>query len=296
MPIESLLKLRILSFVLLASVAACAPAARTADPAVAAPKPHGNAVADPTPVVTMAAAPKPRAGAVADPTVAAPRDAGWLRRHAGYLEEARKGPYDVIFLGDSITDGWHGGGRPIFNQCYAPLHTLNLGISGDQTQHVLWRLDHGEVDGLKPKVVVLMNGTNNRANTPANIARGVSAVVADLRRRLPDSKILLLAIFPRSADPHDPLRAKMAEANAAIAKLDDGKHVKFLDIGKAFLNDQGTITKEVMRDGLHPSTYGYVLWAKAMNPTLAEMLGEKIAEPTMPPPAPQKPAKNDKAK
>ncbi len=218
----------------------------------------------------------------ADPTNPAPRDANWLKRHDAYLAEAKKGPYDVIFLGDSITDGWHTGGKAIFKECYTPLHTFNLGIGGDQTQHVLWRLDNGEVEGLKPKVVVLMIGTNNSRDTAANITRGVKAVVADLQTKLPDSKILLLAIFPRAATAQDPIRHKLAEVNAELAKLDDGTKIKYLDIGPAFLTPDGTITKEVMKDFLHPTTYGYVLWAKAMNPTLAEILNEKIPEPTMP--------------
>jgi len=250
----------------------------------------GAAGADKTPAAGGATTAKPHANPAGDPAVAAPRDAKWVKRHEGYLEEAKKGPYDVIFLGDSITDGWHGGGRAIFTQCYAPLHTLNLGIGGDRTEHVLWRLDNGEVDGLKPKVVVLMIGTNNSGNTAEAITRGVTAVVKDLRTKLPEAKILLLAIFPRGAEANTPIREKLATVNTAIAKLDDGSHVKYLDIGKAFLNDSGAITKDVMRDFLHPSTYGYVLWAKAMNPTLAEMLGEKITEPTLPPPAPEKAA------
>jgi lysophospholipase L1-like esterase len=209
-----------------------------------------------------------------------PRDPKWVARHEGFVKEAKRGGVDILFLGDSITDGWRGGGSNVWNQYYAPQHAANFGISGDRTEHVLWRMDNGELDGIKPKVVVLMIGTNNTGKesdhkTPRNsvseIIEGVTAVVADLRAKLPDSKILLLGIFPRGI-LDDPQRAQVAVVNTVIAKLDDGKMVKFLDIGPKFLEADGTLPRSIMPDLLHPNAHGYQIWANAMNPTLNEMM------------------------
>jgi lysophospholipase L1-like esterase len=196
------------------------------------------------------------------------------------VAQAKQGGIDILFMGDSITDFWRNRGSNVWNQYYAPRHAANFGISGDRTQHVLWRMDNGELDGIKPKVVVLMIGTNNtgkerdnmttRNTVPETIA-GVQAVVADIRARLPDSKILLLGIFPRSTLA-DPQRAEVALINTVIAKLDDGKMVRYLDIGPKFLEADGTLSRDIMPDLLHPSERGYRIWADAMNPTLDEMM------------------------
>jgi lysophospholipase L1-like esterase len=209
-----------------------------------------------------------------------PRDPNWVKRHEGFVAEAKQGGIDILFMGDSITDFWRNRGSNVWNKYYAPRHAADFGISGDRTQHVLWRMDNGELDGIKPKVVVLMIGTNNtgkerdkktpRNTVPETIA-GVQAVVADLRTRLPDSKILLLAIFPRG-DGGPEQQAQINEINPAIAKLDDGKMVIFLDIGAKFLDANGMLTEGVMPDLLHPNERGYQIWADAMNPTLDEML------------------------
>ena len=209
-----------------------------------------------------------------------PLGAGWVARHQGFVAQAKQGGIDILFMGDSITDFWRNRGSNVWNQYYAPRHAANFGISGDRTQHVLWRMDNGELDGIKPKVVVLMIGTNNtgkerdkktpRNTVPETIA-GVQAVVADIRARLPESKILLLGIFPRST-LDDPQRAEVALVNTVIAKLDDGKMVRYLDIGPKFLEADGTLSRDIMPDLLHPSERGYQIWADAMNPTLDEML------------------------
>ena len=213
--------------------------------------------------------------------VPAPRSSptNWVERHEGFLAEARQGNFDLVFIGDSITDGWRKGGLQVWNKYYAPRHALNLGIGGDRTQHVLWRIDQGELDGLKPKAVVLMLGTNNTGNerdgsvrnTTPEVIEGVTAVVKAIRAKLPKSKLLLLAVFPRGA-VDAPQRAQIKDINAALAKLDDGKMIKFLEIGKVFLAEDGSIPKTVMPDLLHPNAKGYQLWADAMEPTLAKML------------------------
>ncbi|HVU33213.1 MAG TPA: platelet-activating factor acetylhydrolase IB subunit [Opitutaceae bacterium] len=217
-----------------------------------------------------------------------PRPGNWMKRHESFLKVAQQGGIDVLFLGDSITDFWRDpgprrGGLAVWNREFAPLHAANFGISGDRTQHVLWRIDHGELDGIHPKVVVLMIGTNNTGfehdkvtprNTPAQTIEGVKAVVDAIRSKLPDTKILLLAIFPRGARADDPQRAQIAIINQAIAGLADGTHVRFLDIGPKFLQPDGTLTTDIMADHLHPTEKGYEIWAAAMKPTLMEMLGK----------------------
>lgn len=210
-------------------------------------------------------------------TTPAPRDANWIKRHEKLLEDSRKareeGGATVVFLGDSITHGW--GKTPTWEKYYAPRKALNLGIGGDKTQHVLWRIKNGEVEGLKPRALVLMIGTNNSAQDPADaIAAGVEAIVADLRTRLPETKILLLGVFPRSAKPEDPIRGKLKEVNARISKLNDGDKIHYLDIGETFLEKDGTISKEIMPDYLHLTPQGYERWAEAIEPTLKKLLGE----------------------
>jgi len=213
-----------------------------------------------------------------------PRDPKWVQRHEGFVAQAKRGGIDLLFLGDSITDFWRGRGSNVWNKYYAPLHAANFGISGDRTQHVLWRMDNGELDGIKPKVVVLMIGTNNTGkerdgqtirNTVPETIEGVKAVVAEIRRKLPDTKILLLGIFPRGATIGDPQRAQVALINTVIAKLNDGKMVQYLDIGSCFLDDEGNLPKSIMPDHLHPNEQGYEIWARAMNPTLFKMLERK---------------------
>lgn len=209
----------------------------------------------------------------------APRDANWVKRHEGFVAEAEKGGVDLLFLGDSITDGWRSKGKTVWDKNYAPRHALNLGIGGDRTQHVLWRMENGELNNLKPKVVVLMIGTNNTGkekegkprNTTPEIIEGVTAVVKGLRTKLPDTKILLLAVFPRG-EKGTPIRDQLKEINASLAKLDDGKMITYLDIGPKFLETDGTLSKDIMPDLLHPNEKGYQIWADAMNPTLDRLM------------------------
>ncbi|WP_165222699.1 platelet-activating factor acetylhydrolase IB subunit [Aquisphaera insulae] len=210
-------------------------------------------------------------------TTPVPRDAGWLKRHESFLKRAREGKIDLLFLGDSITQGWDH--NETWQRFYGPRHAANFGIGGDRTEHVLWRLAHGEVDVIRPKVVVLMIGTNNTGGESAEaIAEGVAAIVKDLRKRLPEAKVLLLGVFPR-AEKSQPVRGKIAAINERIAKLDDGKSVFYLDIGKSFLEPDGTLTREVMPDLLHLSARGYRIWADAMEPTLWTLLDEPQQKP-----------------
>jgi len=210
-----------------------------------------------------------------------PRVGSWEKQHEGFLERARKGDVDLLFLGDSITAGWKGGGAETWSRHYAPRKAANFGIGGDRTQHVLWRIDHGEVDGIKPKVVVLMIGTNNLGtNTDEQIAEGVAAVVARLQSKLPEAKVLLLGVFPRGGKRDKdqvvaPPEPRIARINETIARLDDGGSVKYLDIGSRFLDEAGQVPKAIMPDFLHLGPKGYRIWADAIEPTLWEMMDRK---------------------
>jgi lysophospholipase L1-like esterase len=207
-------------------------------------------------------------------TTAAPRDPNWVKRHDGFVETAKKGNVDLLFLGDSITDGWRGGGKEVWAKTFAPLKAANFGIGGDRTQHVLWRLQNGELDGIKPKLAVLMIGTNNLgSNSDDEIVDGIKAIVEELHKRTPDTKLLLLGIFPRGMKADDPARARIKHINSIIAKLDDGgKTIKFLDIGDKFLEADGTLPKSIMPDALHPNAKGYEIWADAIATPVQEMM------------------------
>ena len=218
-----------------------------------------------------------------------PRTPAWVKRHETFVAEMKQAPATsakVLFLGDSITDFWRRddpakGGLAVWTKYFAPYGAVNLGISGDRTQHVLWRLENGEIDNLHPQAIVLMIGTNNTGmepdkvtprNTPAEAAAGVTAIVKRLRAKLPAAKLLLLAVFPRGEKPDNPQRLQVAEINALIAKLDDGKSIHFLDIGQKFLTADGTLTKEIMPDFLHPCEKGYEIWAEAIKEPLAALV------------------------
>ncbi|MES2165025.1 MAG: GDSL-type esterase/lipase family protein [Pseudomonadota bacterium] len=201
----------------------------------------------------------------------------WTPRHEKKLAEAQAlgKSAEVVFIGDSITEGWEKSGAPVWERYYKPMNGLALGFGGDRTENVLWRLLHGEVDHLAPKVAVLMFGTNNtghRHEDPRTTAAGIRRNLDELRRRLPDTKILLLAIFPRGEKPDDQLRQINEKVNGIIAGFADQRHVFYLDINQAFLTADGTLSKDIMPDLLHPNQQGYEIWAKAMAPTLEKLM------------------------
>jgi lysophospholipase L1-like esterase len=217
-----------------------------------------------------AATPSPRMAKGGTP------DAGWMKRHEGFVEIAKKGDVNVLFMGDSITDSWRGGAaKPTWEKYFVPLKSANFGIGGDRTEHVLWRLQNGELDGIKPKVVVLMIGTNNTgSNSAEQIADGIKAIVKTIHDKSPTSKVLLLAVFPRGEKPNTPVRDKIAAINKSISALDDGgKTVKYMDIGSKFTQPDGTLTKEIMYDLLHLTDRGYAIWGDAIADTVRDMAG-----------------------
>jgi lysophospholipase L1-like esterase len=196
-------------------------------------------------------------------------------RHEGFVQRAQQGGIDLLLHGDSITDWWvqNDENRAVFEKYFGGIKTANFAIAGDTTQGVLWGLHNGEGQGFQPKAVMLMIGTNNTAAYSAGeIAEGIGAIVLELRHDFPDAKILLLAIFPRSY-PGDPVRDKIAEVNKTVAKLDDRRHVFFLDIGSKFLDDKGYLLPDTFRaDQLHPVAKGYDIWGAAVKDTLAELM------------------------
>ncbi len=197
------------------------------------------------------------------------------KRHLGFVEIAKKGGVDLLLLGDSITDGWRSGGKKVYAEAFEPLKSANFGIGGDRTQHVLWRLQNGELEGITPKLCMLMIGTNNGKDPAEDVAAGITAIVKEIHTKSPTTKVLLLGIFPRGEKPN-PGREKNDKVNTIVAKLDDGgKTVKYLDIGAKFMNEDKTISKEIMPDYLHLTEKGYQIWADAVLPTVKEMLGAK---------------------
>jgi len=214
-------------------------------------------------------------------TVRAPRDnpcirptAGGVRgpRHQAFVDIANTNDFDILFEGDSITDWWQQpspqGGKDVFQKYFEGFKVANFAVAGDTTQGLLWGLKHGEGQGHKPKVIMIMIGTNNTgSNSGAEIAEGVGAIILELRNDFPDAKILLLAIFPRGAGPSDSSRQKNEDANKIIARLQDGKHVFFQNINDKFLDNEGKLIG-FRPDNLHPNQTGYEAWASAVAPTL----------------------------
>ncbi|MEM8736832.1 MAG: GDSL-type esterase/lipase family protein, partial [Planctomycetota bacterium] len=160
---------------------------------------------------------------------------------------------------------------------YGGRNAFNLGFSGDRTEHVLWRLEDGAVEGMSPKVTVIMIGTNNtghRKEKAEYTATGIEAILKQVHERMPDTKVLLLAVFPRGVKPDDELRQINNGVNERIEKLADGRKVHFVDIGDKFLDEDGVLPKDIMPDALHPNAKGYRIWAEAIEEKLSELLGE----------------------
>lgn len=196
-----------------------------------------------------------------------------MTRHESFNKRVAEGNVDLVFIGDSITQGWEGAGKRVWAEYYGKRNAVNLGIGGDRTQHVIWRLDNGNFKDITPKAAVIMIGTNNSgSNTSQEIADGVTKIVEQIRKKSPKTKILLLAVFPRGANKDDGRRKVNQGANQIFSKLDDGKHVHYLDIGKAFLDDDQTLPREIMPDLLHLSPQGYEIWAKSIEAKLASLL------------------------
>ncbi len=269
----NLRKLRPLFALSLAALCACAtPPAATQSP-TPAPTPSLPPAGPPSAPVD-ASAPIPKKG-----------NARFFELHESFLARGKAGPIGVLFLGDSITEGWRTAPH-IWEHHFGRYQPANFGIGGDQTHHVIWRIENGEFEGISPRVVVLMLGTNNsRQHTGEQIAAADRKIIELIQAKIPGVKVLLLAIFPRDArrGPSGLITeaavadagkrmAAIDRANALLAKLDDGVNVRFLDIGAQFLGKDSRIPWVIMPDQLHLSPGGYQLWADAMQPLLDEMM------------------------
>ena len=211
----------------------------------------------------------------------------WMPRHQAVLDRIAQGNVDLLMIGDSIIHLWEDGGKTVWDKYYAPRNAVNLGFGGDRTEQVLWRLENGEIENIHPKLAVVMIGGNNAngdEHTPEQIAEGIEAIVCILRKKLPETRILILAIFPRGDEAqradkehgatYNDHWAKSGKASQLASTIADGEMIFFLDVNKAFLNEQGVLTREVMPDLVHPQEKGFTLWAEAMEPTIARLMGE----------------------
>ncbi len=215
-----------------------------------------------------------------------PRD-NKAQLHESFNEISKAGTAQLVFLGDSITQGWSKNGAQAWEKYWAPYQAANFGIGGDRTEHVLWRLNNGNYDGLSPKLTVLMIGTNNTGHegrempehggavytsSAEETAAGITAIIDTLEEKQPDMKVLLLAIFPRGADKNDAKRQKNEAINGMIAKLGDREHVTYLNINENFLKPDGTLPKDIMPDLLHLNPTGYEIWSRAIKGTVKELM------------------------
>jgi len=198
----------------------------------------------------------------------------WKTRHEAINARAKQGKVDLIYIGDSIVRSWMWDGTPVWEHYYAKRNGMIAGMTGDRTEQVLWRLQNGNIDGISPKLAIVMIGQNNGPfNTGEEICAGVTAIVQLLRQRLPNTKILVLAIFPRGEKP-TPERAVLAKANEIASKLADHKHVFYMDVNHLFLRPDGTIPSTLMPDHEHPNKEGHRVWAAAIEPKVAELMGD----------------------
>lgn len=217
----------------------------------------------------------------------------WKARHAEKVAEAKKRGVDIVLIGDSITHGWEiefegpgyglgltdeqkknyreGAGKKVFAERLADKNVLNLGYGGDETQNVLWRLDNGEVDGITPRLAVLMIGINNigvsKMNADETFA-GIKAVVTKIREKLPTTRLVLMAVLPiNKLDPETGIWQKTVVAlNPKLKKFAADEKIDFLDIGPLLSDEKGLPRPELMADGVHPNAAGYRIWADALEP------------------------------
>jgi beta-glucosidase len=205
-----------------------------------------------------------------------PRDVErWFELHRAYVDRAREGHVRLLFLGDSLTYGWRIDGREPWEATFAPLGAEDCGIGGDRTIDVLWRVHHGELDGITPRAVILSIGTNDLGSGLGAdaTAKGIAACVSAIRQKLPKTTILLLGVLPRGeSGPSNPMRREVASVNARIAHLADARAVRYLDIGSAFLASDGSVRHELFHpDLLHLSPEGYRVWAAALRPEITAL-------------------------
>ena len=215
-------------------------------------------------------------------------DQRFIKRHEGFVAEAKKGGVDLLLVGDFLTDDWRGNNKnhvkAIYEKAFGPYHPANFGQGGDYTQHVLWRLQNGELDGIKPKVVMLLiggtNGSNGDDPQRSPPASGRSSTRSD--QKVPGAKVLLIGVPPWQ-EKSGKLRARETAVNPLLAEMDDGgKTVKYVDFGPTLIGPDGTVPKELMPDGVHLSEKGYQVWADAVAEPLKELMAPTRPEDAKP--------------
>ncbi len=198
----------------------------------------------------------------------------WRDRDREKNNRLKEGNIDLAFIGDSITQGWEGNGKQVWESYYGARKAVNLGFGGDRTEHVIWRLSKGAWNQIKPKVAVLMIGTNNtghKMQDPSQTAAGIERILNILKERSPKTKVLLLGVFPRGRAPHDRGRVINQGINQIIRRLADNDRVHYMDLGDHFLQSDGDLPASIMPDALHLNEEGYRIWAEAMEPKLKEL-------------------------
>jgi N-acetylglucosamine-6-sulfatase len=180
----------------------------------------------------------------------------------------------VVFLGDSITQGWEGPGRTAWERHFAPLGAVNWGYSGDRTEHLIWRLQNGDIQRLNPEAAVLLIGTNNTGHKQAPASEtvaGIRKVIDDLAWKWPEAQVVLMSVFPRAASADHPLRKLNVEVNEGLAALADGRRVHLLDLNARFLDSEGNLNQDLLPDLLHLSPAAYQIWGEALAAKLGEL-------------------------
>lgn len=204
------------------------------------------------------------------PHIAYSRGFEWEAFHHMLANTPGKDKIELVFFGDSITARWENG---ILQAHWSKHHPAAFGIGGDRTQQLLWRIQQGELKGMKPKALVLLIGTNNlEADSPEAIATGIRQVITELKRALPGTRIIVMGILPRGQSANDPYRARIDQVNAIISRYDDGRRVRYIDPGSSLLMPDGSISRAIMPDYLHLSPLGYEMLAMKLDPVLNPIL------------------------
>lgn len=201
----------------------------------------------------------------------------WMERHYAILERIKNGNIDLVFIGNSLTQRWESNGKEVWEKYYGNYNAVNMGFDGDGTQHVLWRIDHGEIDGILPKVVVLLIGSNHvNGYTIEEISDGVKAICCRIRTKLPETKILVLGILPRG-DATAAAAYRLNKANEEASKIADDKFIFYLNCSEKFLDKDGNVSRTLMvADGVHLTKEGYQLLAEQLDPFLSKWMGNRV--------------------
>lgn len=198
-------------------------------------------------------------------------DADWMDKFNATKALVQAGNCDLLFIGDSITSHWRDYGLSVWNTYYGSRNALNLGIGGDKTQNILWRLDKYPMNRINPKVAVLLIGTNNirSGDTPTDVAEGIDAIIVSMKAKMPNTLIVLMGLFPREPQPYRIYRIRANEASGRFSVSANYGNVVYRDIGSNFLRVDGQFKTGMTQDYLHIQEPGYQIWAEQLEPTIS---------------------------